>query len=90
MGTKGKRKEQSPKDCRDCENWRDVQERVRVSEALEKAIKAIETKINSKDFNPTMAEYLKLIQVEKDLKQDDTKEIRITWVEAAVKPEPEK
>ena len=90
MGTKGKKTGQSPKDCRDCENWRDVQERVRVSEALEKAIKAIETKINSKDFNPTMAEYLKLMQVEKELKQDDTKEIRVTWVEAVVKPEPEK
>jgi hypothetical protein len=37
-----------------------------------------------------MAEYLKLIQMEKELKQDDTKEIRVTWVEAAVKSEPSK
>jgi hypothetical protein len=85
MGTKGKKTGQSPKDCRDCENWRDVQERVRVSEALEKAIKAVEAKIKSKDFKPTMAEYLKLMQVEKELKQDDAKEIKVTWVEPAEK-----
>ncbi|HXB68229.1 MAG TPA: hypothetical protein VNY05_08300 [Candidatus Acidoferrales bacterium] len=87
---KGKKKEQAPRVCRDCENWPDVQERVRVSEALESAIQAVETKIKAKDFKPTMAEYLKLMQVEKELKHDDTKEIRVTWVEAVVKPEPEK
>jgi len=90
MQGKGRNTERSPKDCRDCERWNEVKERVRVSEALEKAIKAVETKINAKDFKPTMAEYLKLIQMEKELQQDDAKEIKVTWVEAAVKSEPEK
>jgi len=90
MPKKGTNTDKSPKDCRDCERWNEVKERVRVSEALETAIKAVEAKINAKDFKPTMAEYLKLIQMEKELKQDDTKEIRVTWVEPAVKSEPEK
>jgi len=90
MLRKGKKAEKSPKNCRDCERWNEVKERVRVSEALEKAIKAVETKIRADDFKPTMAEYLKLIQMEKELKQDDAKEIKVTWVEPAVKSEPEK
>ena len=90
MPKKGKNAEKSPKDCRDCDRWNEVQERIRVSDALEKTIKAIETKIKSKDFKPTMAEYLKLIQMEKELKQGDAKEIKVTWVEPAVKSEPGK
>jgi len=88
--SRNKNAEKSPKDCRDCDRWNDVKERVRVSEALEKAIKAVETRILAEDFKPTMAEYLKLIQLEKELKQDDAKEIKVTWVEPAAKSEPEK
>jgi len=86
----GKNKETAPKDCRDCERWNEVKGRVRVSEALQKAIEAAETKIRSEDFKPTIAEYLKLVQLEKELEQDDAKEIRVTWVEPAVTSEPEK
>jgi hypothetical protein len=89
MGTKGKKTGQSPKDCQDCDRWNEVQERIRVSDALEKTIKAIELKIKSNDFKPTMAEYLKLIQMEKELRQDDAKEIKVTWVEPAETSEPE-
>ena len=85
-----KSKEKSPKDCRGCARWNEVKDRVRVSEALETAIKAVETKINATDFKPTLAEYLKLIQMEKELKQDDAKEIKVTWVEPAVTSESEK
>jgi hypothetical protein len=88
--SRNKNTEKAPKDCRDCERWNDVKERVRVSESLEKAIKAVETKIKDKDFKPTVAEYLKLIQMEKELKQDDAKEIKVTWVEPAAKSEPER
>jgi len=77
--------EKSPKNCRDCERWREIRDRVRVSEALEKAILAVETKIKDEEFKPTVAEYLKLIQMEKELEQDDAKEIKVTWVEPAAK-----
>jgi len=87
---KTKNTSKSPKDCRDCDRWNEIKDRVRVTEALEKAILAVELKIKGKDFKPTMAEYLKLIQMEQDLKHDDAKEIKVTWVEPAAKSEPEK
>jgi len=85
-----KNPEKSPKDCRDCERWSEIKDRVRVSEALEQAIQAVEAKIRAEDFKPTVAEYLKLIQMEKEFGQDDAKEIKVTWVEPAATSEPEK
>ncbi len=58
-------------------------ERVRVSETLERAIKSVEARIQANDFKPTIAEFLKLVQLSKELAQDDVKEIRVTWVEPA-------
>jgi hypothetical protein len=59
-------------------------ERARVSETLDRAIKSVEERIQAKDFKPTIAEFLKLVQLSKELAQDDVKEIRVTWVEPAV------
>jgi hypothetical protein len=59
-------------------------ERARVSATLEKAIQSVEERIQAKDFKPTIAEFLKLVQLSKELAQDDVKEIRVTWVEPPV------
>ena len=59
-------------------------ERARVSDTLERAIQSVEERIQAKDFKPTIAEFLKLVQLSKELAQDDVKEIRVTWVEPAV------
>jgi hypothetical protein len=59
-------------------------ERARVSETLDRAIKSVEGRIQANDFKPTIAEFLKLVQLSKELAQDDVKEIRVTWVEPAV------
>lgn len=53
MARSKKSTERSPKNCRDCERWSEIKARVRVSEALERAIKAVETKIRADDFKPT-------------------------------------
>ena len=58
-------------------------ERARVSETLDRAIKSVEERIQANDFKPTIAEFLKLVQLSKELAQDDGKEIRVTWVEPA-------
>jgi hypothetical protein len=58
-------------------------ERARVSETLDRAIKSVEERIQANDFKPTIAEFLKLVQLSKELAQDDVKEIRVTWVEPA-------
>ena len=33
------------------------------------------------EFKPTMAEYLKLVQLEKEFEEEEMKEIKVTWVE---------
>jgi hypothetical protein len=55
--------------------------RVRISDLLDKAIVGIEDRFNAKDFKPTMGDYLKLLQMEIELEQEEVKEIKVTWVE---------
>jgi hypothetical protein len=55
--------------------------RVRLSDLLDKAISGIEERFKAKDFKPTMADYLKLLQMEIELEQEETREIKVTWVE---------
>ena len=61
--------------------------RVRISDLLDKAIVGIEDRINAKDFKPTMADYLKLLQMEIELEQEEVKEIKVTWVEPMTTPD---
>jgi hypothetical protein len=68
-------------DCTKCGNWERIREHVRVSQLLDKAIASYDEKLREKDFKPTIAEYLKLLQLEKELDDDiqDT-EVQVTWV----------
>ena len=68
-------------DCKQCSNWEAVREHARVSELLDKAIAAYDQKLQEKDFKPTIAEYLKLLQLENELEDElqDT-EVQVTWV----------
>ena len=36
-------------------------------------------------FEPTLAEYLKLVQLEKEFEEDEVKEIKIKWVEPSAR-----
>lgn len=60
--------------------------RVRISDLLDKAIVGIEERITAKDFKPTMGDYLKLLQMEIELEQEEIREIKVTWVEPSVTP----
>jgi hypothetical protein len=68
-------------DCKQCGNWEAIREHVRVSELLDKAIASYDEKMRDKDFKPTIAEYLKLLQLERELDDEilDT-EVQVTWV----------
>jgi len=80
-----------PETCKGCRNWAEIKERFRISTLLDKAIGLFETKLKEKDFKPTVAEYLKLLQMEKELEdQGNDKEIQVTWVGPTVKSEEEK
>ena len=68
-------------ECRTCRNWKQVKEKIRVSELLAKAIEAFEKRIQNEEFKPTVAEYLKLMQLEQESEQDTPREIKVTWVD---------
>jgi hypothetical protein len=79
--TKKGRSKKTAKNCRECPNWDEVRERVRVHELLEKAIKTFESKIQKADYEPTVAEYVKLLQLGREMGQEDEpKEVKVTWV----------
>jgi hypothetical protein len=61
--------------------------RIRISDLLDKAIAGIEERFRSKDFKPTMGDYLKLLQMEIELEQEEIREIKVTWVEPPVIPD---
>jgi hypothetical protein len=84
-----KKKARAPKSCRDCENWPQVRERVRVGELLEQIVADIEQQIKEDKFKATTAEYLKLIQLQKEFDQDEAKEIKVTWINPSEKRESE-
>lgn len=54
-----------------------------IPELVEKALEAFEARLNTKDLKPTLTEYLKLLQVQKEVAQeeDGPREITVTWVE---------
>lgn len=56
-------------------------------ELVKKALEAFESRLQNEDFKPTLAEYLKLLQVEKEISEESegAREITVTWVD----PEPD-
>ncbi len=64
--------------------------RVRISDLLGKAITGIEERFAAKDYKPTMADYFKLLQMEIELEQEETREIKVTWVEPTATSDSEK
>ena len=64
--------------------------RIRISDLLDKAIVGIEDRFKAKDFKPTMGDYLKLLQMEIELEQEEIREIKVTWVEPATTTDSEK
>jgi len=81
MAQKGRSQKTTPKSCRDCENWQKVSKKVRVNELVEDAIAQFDAKIKKAGFEPTVAEYVKLLQLGQELGQEDeAREIKVTWV----------
>lgn len=80
---KGKRKQAAPRKCEECGNWNEIKQRVRISKLLHSAITSIETKLTSQELKPSMSDYLKLLQLERELDEDSPKEVKVTWIEPA-------
>ena len=41
----------------------------------------MEIKLNADEFKPSLADFLKLVQLEKEFGDEEAQEIRVTWVE---------
>lgn len=81
MATKVKSATIAPKTCRKCARWGEISEKVRIHELLEHTLVRFEAKIKKRDYEPTVAEYLKLLQMKREVgEEDEPKEIKVTWV----------
>jgi DNA-binding HxlR family transcriptional regulator len=50
---------------------------------IRKAIENIEQKLDDGKLTPTVADLVRLLQIEKDLEDEQPVEVRVTWVEPA-------
>ena len=84
-------REGATKACRECGHWKSVKERVRLMELLESAIDKMQAALEADGFKPTIGDYAKLVQMEKDLDEaaDEGKEIRVRWIEPTDSPSEE-
>ncbi len=73
----------APKDCKECSRWQAIKQKLRISESLAKTIEQIEKRISADDFKPTVGDYVRLLQIEKEFEEETPKEITVTWVEPA-------
>jgi len=67
-----------------------MKEKLRISELLLTAIQGFEERLKAADFKLTMADYIKLLQLETEMEQEGPKEIKVTWIDPAAKPVSEK
>lgn len=73
----------SSKPCKGCHYYQQLEQKLKVSEVLARAIAKFEERIRETDFSPSVGDYIKLVQMKKELEEatDEAKEIRVTWVE---------
>lgn len=82
MAKKGQSNEKASISCRDCGHWDEVREKIRIHELVERTVQQFEAKISKKAYEPSVAEYVKLLQLEREIGQDaEPKEIKVTWVD---------
>ncbi len=80
---KGKKQEKAPKSCKECEHWTEVRNQLRVGKVLEEVLGKMEANLKGTDFKPSLADFLKLVQLEREVGEEAPKEIKVTWVEPA-------
>ena len=88
MVAKGKKQEKAPKSCQECEHWTEVRDKLRVGEVLTTSSRRWKARSHATEFKPTLADFLRLVQLEKEIGEEEPKEIKVTWVEP-VKPSTE-
>ena len=49
---------------------------------LKRLLKIVEKKLTEKEVKATLGDYIKLVQLQKELDEEQPREIKVTWVEA--------
>ena len=52
-------------------------------------LKKMEKKLGGEDAKVTLGDYIRLVQLQKELEEEEPKEIKVTWVEKTPGPESE-
>jgi hypothetical protein len=51
------------------------------ADLVERAIESIEQKLGSSDVKATFADFIRLLQLQKELQVDEPREIKVTWID---------
>jgi hypothetical protein len=54
----------------------------RRARVVKKAIEGIEAKLGTQAIKPTLADLVRLLQIEKELDTDEPREVRVRWIES--------
>ena len=79
--SKLKKQEKAPKSCQECEHWAEVRNKLRVSKVLGDVITKMETELKAPEYKPSLADFVRLVQLEAEVVEEEAKEIKVTWVE---------
>lgn len=80
----------APESCEKCSRWKEIKQKLKIAKLLQDLTAGFEARIEAKELKPTLAEYLKLLQIEEELHQESPKEIKVTWVEPETKSDGER
>ena len=53
----------------------------RQAEVVRELLKKVEAQIEGKEAKVTVADYIRLVQLKRELDEDEPREIKVTWVE---------
>ena len=59
-----------------------------VREAVAKAIDVMREKIAAGELKPTVAEFIKLLELQKELNREAIREVKVTWLDLDSETEP--
>ena len=63
-------------------NGRSLKEtRRRLAKVIDEMLEMFEEKVVAKDFKATLSDFIRLLQLKKDLEEEQPREITVTWVE---------
>jgi hypothetical protein len=51
------------------------------AEVVDELIEQVEKKLGGNDVKVTLADYIRLVQLRKELEEETPKEIKVTWIE---------